>query len=701
MTTTAASLITNPLFIATNTSNQPLAGGKLYTYAAGTLTPLATYTDATLTVPNTNPVILDEFGSAQVWLGPYTYKLNLTDVNNVQQANFPIDNLTSNGSAILLQTNLASTSGSGLVGFQGPLTGEAATTLAQMEQVSVSLARFMTPAQMTAWQSSPTTYDMTTIINTATLGAAGSTLTFIPGTYTVSGIINLYSNSRYEGHGAIIIQKAGTNLNPTTYGEGGGILQLRDAGIGNIEICDLQVNGNWANNPSSHYLGGILCDANLSTGYNMGNIKIRRCFVSNFGAEGIMTNGCSQVEISDNEVYQCGQDTSSTNNHGIMFGTLGTSSVSSIHVVRNKVIGNGTNITRKGITCFTFSSAIVSQFVVTDNIITGTYLPGIYIASLSSAPPNTDFVISSNVLSGCGASGGSLQLSQCQNGVVKGNAIAADPAGSAFQINVDSSNFITVSANSLNQPNLNGISFTDSITTGNSYCSVGGNVIYRPDRSNGGGSGISLVHTMNSVFQGNTAIDNGGTPYQNYGINEGATCTGNIYLDNQVIGWAAGGQAYNLAGTNSVLRRLDSGLVNNVSYITGPGSTAASGLQHQFIGTFGLLNQTWASFAGQLSANAVNNATLPAGACSLIIGSAGISANFTINGIAGGMDGQIIRLINASGYTCTLSYNSGSATAGNRFFMGGSTNTTLSIYGSVDLQYSSLLAGWIIIGIKN
>jgi hypothetical protein len=89
-----ASLITNPLFIATDSNGNPLAGGKVYTYQVGTLIPLATYTDATLTVPNTNPVILDEFGSAQIWLGPSIYKINVTDINNVQHPDYPIDNIS-------------------------------------------------------------------------------------------------------------------------------------------------------------------------------------------------------------------------------------------------------------------------------------------------------------------------------------------------------------------------------------------------------------------------------------------------------------------------------------------------------------------------------------------------------------------------------------------------------------------------------
>ena len=46
----------------------PLAGGKLYSFMAGTSTPLATYTTQALDVPNTNPVILDASGRASIFL---------------------------------------------------------------------------------------------------------------------------------------------------------------------------------------------------------------------------------------------------------------------------------------------------------------------------------------------------------------------------------------------------------------------------------------------------------------------------------------------------------------------------------------------------------------------------------------------------------------------------------------------------------
>jgi hypothetical protein len=48
----------------------PLNGGLIYTYAAGTTTPVATYTSSTGGTANTNPIVLDSAGRtpAQIWL---------------------------------------------------------------------------------------------------------------------------------------------------------------------------------------------------------------------------------------------------------------------------------------------------------------------------------------------------------------------------------------------------------------------------------------------------------------------------------------------------------------------------------------------------------------------------------------------------------------------------------------------------------
>jgi hypothetical protein len=76
-------------FVLPNGRNQfmsvtgaPLAGGKVYTYVAGTSTPKATYTTSAGTVANANPVILNARGEAAIyWNG--VYDVTLKDSNGV------------------------------------------------------------------------------------------------------------------------------------------------------------------------------------------------------------------------------------------------------------------------------------------------------------------------------------------------------------------------------------------------------------------------------------------------------------------------------------------------------------------------------------------------------------------------------------------------------------------------------------------
>ena len=72
-----------PFLQFVDANGDPLAGGKLYTYAAGTTTPLATYTTNAGNIANANPVILDSAGRASVWLAAGVYKFVLTDSTDV------------------------------------------------------------------------------------------------------------------------------------------------------------------------------------------------------------------------------------------------------------------------------------------------------------------------------------------------------------------------------------------------------------------------------------------------------------------------------------------------------------------------------------------------------------------------------------------------------------------------------------------
>lgn len=63
----------------------PLKEGKLYFFESQTNTPLTTYKDAFLTIPNTHPVILDAGGNVPNVFFEGTARVVLTDQNDVQQ----------------------------------------------------------------------------------------------------------------------------------------------------------------------------------------------------------------------------------------------------------------------------------------------------------------------------------------------------------------------------------------------------------------------------------------------------------------------------------------------------------------------------------------------------------------------------------------------------------------------------------------
>lgn len=83
-------------------NGQPLTGGKLYTYAAGTTTPQATYTTSGGTIFHANPIVLDAAGrvpaGGEIWLAESDiYKFVLKTADDVLLATW--DNVWGIGAA--------------------------------------------------------------------------------------------------------------------------------------------------------------------------------------------------------------------------------------------------------------------------------------------------------------------------------------------------------------------------------------------------------------------------------------------------------------------------------------------------------------------------------------------------------------------------------------------------------------------------
>lgn len=87
----------------------PLAAGCLSTFQAGTTNPAATYTDSSGTSLNTQPIILDGSGRADIWIPNASFKFQLKSAGGVNCASgstiWTVDNIT----GILGLLNLANT----------------------------------------------------------------------------------------------------------------------------------------------------------------------------------------------------------------------------------------------------------------------------------------------------------------------------------------------------------------------------------------------------------------------------------------------------------------------------------------------------------------------------------------------------------------------------------------------------------------
>jgi hypothetical protein len=200
-----ASLTPTPKQQNYGSDGNPLVGGKIYTYSAGTTTPLATYTDAGGLTANTNPIILNSLGQANIWLAPSSsYKFSVFTSADVLL--YTVDNITAPIDYLSLVTELASPPP---IGSTAPNTG-AFTTLAA------------TTATITT--GNITTVNATTV-NAATVTATG-TVTAETLTFEGGGSMTKVPESAIQPITASVAANALTvTLSPTT-------LDFRSATLG-------------------------------------------------------------------------------------------------------------------------------------------------------------------------------------------------------------------------------------------------------------------------------------------------------------------------------------------------------------------------------------------------------------------------------------------------------------------------------------
>ena len=101
----------------------PLAGGKLYTYAAGTTTPATTYTTIAGNVARTNPIVLDSAGrvpdGGEIWITSASYKFVLKtsadvliatydNISGIGPTSYQVQNFTGDGTTTVFTLSASS-----------------------------------------------------------------------------------------------------------------------------------------------------------------------------------------------------------------------------------------------------------------------------------------------------------------------------------------------------------------------------------------------------------------------------------------------------------------------------------------------------------------------------------------------------------------------------------------------------------------
>ncbi|MEY4346328.1 MAG: Rhodoferax phage [Pseudomonadota bacterium] len=245
-----------------------LVGGKVYTYAAGTTTPLATYSDAAGTTPNTNPVILDSRGEASIFFGGNSYKLVLKD--SADATIWTQDNLTADGAA------LAASGGSALVGFLQAGTGAVATT------VQAKLRQFGISPEDKGAAANGTTDDTAAV----QLAIASGYCLLTPGKTYLVGALTVPDNAVIWGYGATLKAKASLNSNIIT-----------NSGSTGANLFGFTLDGNYTNQTSG---SGIVLST--VTNYHFENLTVQNIY-----GTGILFSAGSKNTVTNSTVKTCGK----------------------------------------------------------------------------------------------------------------------------------------------------------------------------------------------------------------------------------------------------------------------------------------------------------------------------------------------------------------------------------------------------------
>lgn len=341
----------------------PLAGGKLYTYAAGTTTPAATYTSSSGVTAHTNPIVLDSGGrvsGGEVWLTEnVSYKFILKDSTDVLIATY--DNI-SGISTITLPID------SSTITYDPPFSGSASTNVEAKLAQTVSVKDFGAVGNGIANDTSAIQAALDTGYNVT--GVSGETY---------------YINPLTQSTARQVIDMRGCTLklrpSQSSY-----MLTLSGAGA-------QVIGGVWDGNKAA---GQSTTDAYYD--HAAVNIAADYCVVTGIKSQnsagiGIKSTGCNYALVSNNQVVDW-------NVQGIFIQSANADAYG--NRIENNVVtvgqntGVGVYITGQSSSPYTYKQ---KRWVVANNVVTGPTNPAATDIGITCRA--VDGVVANNVVTNC------------------------------------------------------------------------------------------------------------------------------------------------------------------------------------------------------------------------------------------------------------------------------------------------------------